>query len=409
MKILIVEDDAAIRLELARFLEKYGYTCLCPADFTGIAAKAAETQPDLALLDINLPCQDGFSLCRQLRESPQTAGLPIIMLTSRSSDFDELLGLRVGADDYVTKPFNPQVLLARIQNLLARTAAPEAGAVLTHKGLTLYVLQAKMRCGDQEAELTRNELGILRLLMRSISGPLCPIILLAPLRVQDKALAGIETCEGLFENGFPASKTERSACGLLPHRKNAVFTPAGSVLTRSSFQLIVDRQIIRVKPNRGRALVLFAHNGHHTPFAAKPIPVLFRCKVRAVFLPIFLEIRRILSVQPFLDRLASPNLTPVRCFHLLNRHVGIKRAEKREQRHFFNSRLPIPGIQLRDNRFPVCLFRVLHEHARQNLLVIQRSLVALTKGREIAAFPLFEVDKQKRDRLRTRTKRFFAR
>lgn len=109
MKILIVEDDAAIRLELARFLEKYGYTCLCPADFTGIAAKAAETQPDLALLDINLPCQDGFSLCRQLRESPQTAGLPIIMLTSRTSDFDELLGLRVGADDYVTKPFNPQV------------------------------------------------------------------------------------------------------------------------------------------------------------------------------------------------------------------------------------------------------------------------------------------------------------
>ena len=167
MKILIVEDDAAIRLELARFLEKYGYTYLCPADFSGIAAKAAETQPDLALLDINLPCQDGFSLCRQLRESPQTAGLPIIMLTSRASDFDELLGLRVGADDYVTKPFNPQVLLARIQNLLARTAAPEAGAVLTHKGLTLYVLQAKMRCGDKEAELTRNELGILRLLMRS--------------------------------------------------------------------------------------------------------------------------------------------------------------------------------------------------------------------------------------------------
>ena len=167
MKILIVEDDAAIRLELTRFLEKYGYTCLCPADFTGIAAKAAETQPDLALLDINLPCQDGFSLCRQLRESPQTAGLPIIMLTSRTSDFDELLGLRVGADDYVTKPFNPQVLLARIQNLLAHTAAPKAGAVLTHKGLTLYVLQAKMRCGDKEAELTRNELGILRLLMRS--------------------------------------------------------------------------------------------------------------------------------------------------------------------------------------------------------------------------------------------------
>ena len=167
MKILIVEDDAAIRLELARFLEKYGYTCLYPADFTGIAAKAAETQPDLALLDINLPCQDGFSLCRQLRESSQTAGLPIIMLTSRTSDFDELLGLRVGADDYVTKPFNPQVLLARIQNLLARTAAPEAGAVLTHKGLTLHVLQAKMRCGDKEAELTRNELGILRLLMRS--------------------------------------------------------------------------------------------------------------------------------------------------------------------------------------------------------------------------------------------------
>ena len=127
MKILIVEDDAAIRLELARFLEKYGYTCLCPADFTGIAAKAAETQPDLALLDINLPCQDGFSLCRQLRESPQTAGLPIIMLTSRTSDFDELLGLRVGADDYVTKPFEVKELIARIHAVMRRAdgaAAP---------------------------------------------------------------------------------------------------------------------------------------------------------------------------------------------------------------------------------------------------------------------------------------------
>ena len=118
----------------------------------------------MILLDINLPCQDGFQICRQIRAQSR---VPIIILTSRSTDFDELMGLGLGADDFVTKPYNAQVLLARIQNLLARCGGAQMGAQLTHDGLTLDLARAQMTYAGKTVALTKNELGILRLLMQN--------------------------------------------------------------------------------------------------------------------------------------------------------------------------------------------------------------------------------------------------
>lgn len=116
----------------------------------------------MILLDINLPYQDGFQVCRYIR---QKSNVPIIILTSRNTDFDELMGLNIGADDFVSKPYNGQVLLARIQKILARTYEVQSNTLLTHKGLTLNLLRATISHNGNEKELTKNELGILRLLM----------------------------------------------------------------------------------------------------------------------------------------------------------------------------------------------------------------------------------------------------
>lgn len=139
MKIFIIEDEAAIREELERFLQKYGYECMSSDNFQAISEKALRAEADLILLDINLPYQDGFQVCRAIR---QKSNVPIIILTSRATDFDELLGLNIGADDFITKPYNGQVLLARIQKVLARTYEVQANTLLVHEGLTLNLLRA---------------------------------------------------------------------------------------------------------------------------------------------------------------------------------------------------------------------------------------------------------------------------
>ncbi|SHJ88757.1 response regulator transcription factor [Anaerotignum lactatifermentans] len=162
MKIFIVEDEAAIREELIQMLQKYGYECEISDDFQNIGEKALSSKADLILLDINLPYQDGFQVCRYIR---QKSNVPIIILTSRNTDFDELMGLNIGADDFVSKPYNGQVLLARIQKILARTYEVQSNTLLTHKGLTLNLLRATISHNGNEKELTKNELGILRLLM----------------------------------------------------------------------------------------------------------------------------------------------------------------------------------------------------------------------------------------------------
>ena len=111
MKIFIIEDEKAICEELTVLLRKYGYECTSSDDFCNIVSIALSSKADMILLDINLPYQDGFQICREIR---QISNIPIIVLTSRNTDFDELMSLNIGADDFMTKPYNTQVLLARV-------------------------------------------------------------------------------------------------------------------------------------------------------------------------------------------------------------------------------------------------------------------------------------------------------
>lgn len=162
MKIYIIEDDPIIRDELIDFLSKYGYECVSSNDFSNIVTDALNSLPHLILLDLNLPYKDGFQVCREIRKY---SSVPIIMVTSRDTSFDELLSLQIGADDFITKPYDLQILLAHIQSVLKRTYEISQNVILTYKDLTLDVLKSKVIYMEHEIELAKNELNIIRLLM----------------------------------------------------------------------------------------------------------------------------------------------------------------------------------------------------------------------------------------------------
>ena len=115
--ILVVDDDAEIRSLLQEYLQKHGYRVTAVADGRTLRSTMATAHPDLVILDLMLPGEDGLTLCRDLRARSE---VPIIMLTARGDDTDRIVGLEVGADDYVPKPFNPRELLARIKSVLRR-------------------------------------------------------------------------------------------------------------------------------------------------------------------------------------------------------------------------------------------------------------------------------------------------
>lgn len=146
-KIYVVEDDESIKSELQTLLRANGFM---PVDAPPC---------DLALLDINLPGENGFEICRKLRE---TSDVPVIFLTARDGAQDEVLGFGVGADDYIRKPYNSSVLLARIGRLLKRRSSP----LVTVRELSLNLSELTVSFGDASAELTKNETRILYCLMQ---------------------------------------------------------------------------------------------------------------------------------------------------------------------------------------------------------------------------------------------------
>lgn len=164
MNIFIVEDDLKLKEELSAFLSGYGYSCKTSDDFKNIVADILENNPDLVLLDINLPQFDGYYICREIRK---IASIPIIVVTSRNTDMDELMSMNLGADDFVTKPYNTQILLARINSLLKRTAKKEEVSELSYKGLTVYPTKSMVALGEENIELTKNELHILSILFKN--------------------------------------------------------------------------------------------------------------------------------------------------------------------------------------------------------------------------------------------------
>lgn len=161
-RIYIVEDEPRLRKELCGVLERNGYECITDEDFEHVTENILKMAPDLVLLDLSLPVHDGFYICRSLRA---VSDVPIIIVTSSDSDMDELMSLNLGADDFITKPYNMHILQAHIATVLHRAYGRKQSMLLSHKGLVLDLLKGRISYRGKEADLTKNELGILRLLM----------------------------------------------------------------------------------------------------------------------------------------------------------------------------------------------------------------------------------------------------
>lgn len=159
--VYIVEDDAAIAGELARTLEREGFRTAAAERFDRVVPDILAAAPDLVLLDLTLPGTDGQFIARDLREHSQ---VPIIVLTSRTTEIDEVMAMNLGADDFIPKPYRLRVLVARIQALLRR-ADGGAATILSHNGLELDSARSVARANEREVELTKNECRILALLM----------------------------------------------------------------------------------------------------------------------------------------------------------------------------------------------------------------------------------------------------
>ena len=163
-KIFIVEDEDKIREELITLLNRYGYETEFSNDFKNIVEDILKAIPSLVLLDINLPYYDGYYICREIRKK---SNLPIIVVTSRDSEIDELMSMNLGADDFITKPYNTQILLARIASIIRRTYQNLDSEVFEFKGLKYNMSTSEMTFDNKKCELTKNESKILFTLMKN--------------------------------------------------------------------------------------------------------------------------------------------------------------------------------------------------------------------------------------------------
>lgn len=163
-KIFIIEDEEKIRLELSTFLNRYGYETSYSTDFENIVDISLKEEPDIILLDINLPYYDGYYICREIRRK---SNVTIIVVTSRNSEVDELMSMNLGADDFITKPYNTQILLARIASIIRRTYQNLDSEVFEFKGLKYNMSTSEMTFDNKKCELTKNESKILFTLMKN--------------------------------------------------------------------------------------------------------------------------------------------------------------------------------------------------------------------------------------------------
>ena len=159
-RILIVEDEANIASFVRLYLTKEGFTVERAATGEEALRRVKASVPALVLLDLNLPDMDGLEVCRRLRAWSQ---VPILMLTARDDDVDKVVGLEVGADDYVTKPFNPRELIARVKSILRRAAgagSPVARGVLTHGDIRVDAGRREVLVGDRAVQLAPKEFDL---------------------------------------------------------------------------------------------------------------------------------------------------------------------------------------------------------------------------------------------------------
>src|SRR5574344_323498 len=161
MNILIIEDEKKLRDELKLFLENNGYKVSLITDFSNTLEKLKSITTDLILLDINLPYMNGEAICKEYRKNSDT---PIIIITSKNTEVDELISITYGADDFVTKPYNTNILLARIDRLIKRNKNIN---VITYKELTLDIAKSILKKDDIIIDLTKNESKIFTFLLNN--------------------------------------------------------------------------------------------------------------------------------------------------------------------------------------------------------------------------------------------------
>lgn len=159
-RLLLVEDDEALASALREQLTAYGFEVTRVTDYGNIPGEFSRVSAHLAILDVNLPKFDGFTICSRLR---QITEVPILFVSARDSSMDQVMGLTVGGDDYLTKPFAPEVLVAKVQAMLRRAYEMAGGErdLVEYDGLILDVQSATIRSGERQVELTRNEFVVL--------------------------------------------------------------------------------------------------------------------------------------------------------------------------------------------------------------------------------------------------------
>ena len=164
-RVLVVEDDHDIAHLLSHSLGRAGFSVEVLHSGAEVQAAVRRAAPDLVLLDLMLPGLGGLEVCRSLRDDPRTAALPIIVLTARAEESDRIVGLELGADDYITKPFSPNEVVARVRALLRRTRRGGTHAPLQYGGLSMDVERHTVTADGEEVRLTAKEFLLLQYLL----------------------------------------------------------------------------------------------------------------------------------------------------------------------------------------------------------------------------------------------------
>lgn len=163
-KIAVVEDDRVLRKALKSLLEENGYGTCCLEDFSNVEEEILRAGPDMVLLDILLPGTNGQEILRNLRQKSQ---IPVIMVTSREGDMDQILAMSYGADDYITKPYNPTLLLLKLEAVFRRIQPETPQEEVTWGGITLNLLRSTMTYEGEERVLSKNEFSIFYYLVKN--------------------------------------------------------------------------------------------------------------------------------------------------------------------------------------------------------------------------------------------------
>jgi phosphate regulon transcriptional regulator PhoB len=166
-QVLVVEDEPDLRQLVVFHLAREGFTCQAVATGADALHAVRAQRPDLVLLDLMLPGMDGLEVCRRLRADPATATLPIIMLTAKADEVDRVVGLEVGADDYVVKPFSPKELVARVRAVLRRAGPVTTGRVLKAGAIALDTVRHAAEVGGRPLLLTPKEFDLLQTLLEA--------------------------------------------------------------------------------------------------------------------------------------------------------------------------------------------------------------------------------------------------